>query len=171
MTGPAVVLVGPMGSGKTTVGRLVAQRAGCSFADTDALVEEEEGRSVSDIFVDEGEAYFRDVERRTVLAALGARDGVLSLGGGAVLDPDVRAALREVPVVFLDVGLADAARRVGLGQGRPLLLGNVRGRVKQLMDERRPIYLEVADHVVLTDGRTPEEVAAEVWQRLEESDD
>ncbi|MDX6326599.1 MAG: shikimate kinase, partial [Nocardioidaceae bacterium] len=121
-----------------------------------------EQRSVSDIFVDSGEAYFRAREHQAVLDALATHDGVLSLGGGAVLDPRTRAALGDHLVVFLAVGLADAAKRVGLGQGRPLLLGNVRSRMKLLLDERRPLYLEVADIVVETDGKDAEQVAAEV---------
>ncbi len=90
------------------------------------------------------------------------RDGVLSLGGGAILDPATRADLSEHVVVFLDVGLAEAAKRVGLGTSRPLLLGNVRGQLKKLMDNRRPLYHEVARHTVLTDGRTPADIADEV---------
>ncbi len=160
--GPRVVLVGPMGAGKTTVGRLLADGWGVALRDTDHDLEDAEGRSVSDIFVDSGEEYFRAREHETVLAALGSHDGVLALGGGAVLDPRTRAALEDHLVVFLRVGLADAAKRVGLGQGRPLLLGNVRSRIKTLLDERLPVYLEAADVVVATDGKDPEQVAAEV---------
>ena len=168
MTAPRVVLVGPMGAGKTTVGRLLADAWGVTLRDTDQDVESAEGRSVSDIFVDSGEAYFREREHAAVVAALGSHDGVLALGGGAVLDPRTREALLGHRVVFLRVGLSDAARRVGLGTGRPLLLGNVRSRIKSLLDERLPIYLEVAKTVVETDGRTAEDVAAEVRQFAEE---
>ncbi|WP_370287983.1 shikimate kinase [Nocardioides sp.] len=160
--GPRVVLVGPMGAGKTTVGRLVAEQLGVAFADTDVLVEEAAGRTVSDLFVEEGEAHFRRLERATVEAALAEHRGVLSLGGGAVLDPATQADLAPHLVVFLRVGLTDAVKRVGLGTGRPLLLGNVRARVKQLLDERAPVYEGVARVVVDTDDRTPAEVAAEV---------
>ncbi len=162
MSGPRVVLVGAMGAGKTTVGKVLASRWGVSLRDTDQDVEAVEGRSVSDLFVAEGEAYFRAREHEAVRAALADHHGVLALGGGAVLDPRTRAALRDHVVVFLRVGFADAVRRVGLGSGRPLLLGNVRSRVKALLEERLPVYLEVADHVVSTDDRTPEEVATEV---------
>ena len=161
-TGPRVVLVGAMGAGKTTVGRALAQAWQVGFRDTDEDVEATEGRSVSDIFVDSGEAYFREREHQAVLAALREHRGVLALGGGAVLDARTREALVTHRVVLLDVGLADAAKRVGLGSGRPLLLGNVRGRIKQLLEERRPVYLAVADQVVATDGRTVDEVVAEV---------
>jgi shikimate kinase len=165
-TKPRVVLVGSMGAGKSTVGALLAERWGVSLRDTDQDIEAAERRSVSDIFVDEGEEYFRAREHEAVLTALAEHDGVLALGGGAVLDPRTRASLAGHRVVFLQVGLADAVRRVGLGTGRPLLLGNVRSRVKTLLDERLPLYLEVAQHVVGTDGRTAEEVADEIGATL-----
>lgn len=161
-TRPRVVLVGPMGAGKTTVARLLASQWGLGVRDTDQVIEAAQGRPISDIFVDDGEAYFRALERAAVTEALGSHDGVLALGGGAVLDPDTRAALRGHRVVFLSVGLSDAVKRVGLGSARPLLLGNVRGQIKALLDERLPVYREVAGFVVETDGRTPTEVAADV---------
>ncbi len=167
VAGPRVVLVGPMGAGKSTVGALLAEAWSVPLRDTDADLEATEGRSVSDIFVDEGEDYFRAREHEAVLTALAEHRGVLSLGGGAVLNPRTREALAGHPVVFLRVGLSDAVRRVGLGTGRPLLLGNVRSRVKALLDERLPIYLSVADVVVDTDGRTPQEVANDVRRAVE----
>jgi shikimate kinase len=163
-----VVLVGPMGAGKTTVGRLVAESLGVGFLDTDEVVEREDGRSVSEIFVDEGEAHFRELERKAVADALGTHDGVLALGGGAVMDPTTRERLAGHRVVFLRVGLSDAARRVGLGVSRPLLLGNVRGRMKQLLDERAPVYEAVAAHVVDTDGLSAVEVAERVLALVED---
>jgi len=165
---PRVVLVGPMGAGKTTVGGALAEAWGVTLRDTDQDVEAAEGRPVSEIFVDEGEDYFRDREREAVLAALAEHDGVLALGGGAVLDARTREALAGHAVVFLRVGFADAVKRVDLGQGRPLLLGNVRSRVKQLLDERLPLYLEVAVVVVDTDGRTVDEVVAAVQDAVAE---
>ena len=165
---PRAVLVGPMGAGKTTVGRILAERWGVAMRDTDADVEASVGKTVQDVFVDEGEEAFRALEKQAVATALAEHDGVLSLGGGAVLDPDTRAALTGRPVVFLRVGLADASRRVGLGQGRPLLLGNVRSRIRTLLEERTPVYESVAALVVETDGRTPAEIAAEIAARLEE---
>ena len=147
-----------MGAGKTTVGRILAETWGVGFRDSDQDVEAAEGRSVSDIFVDSGEAEFRALERAAVAAALAEHDGVLALGGGAVLDESSRELLAGHRVVFLRVGLSDAAQRVGLGVSRPLLLGNVRGRVKQLIDERTPLYESVAVHVVETDGRSVDEV-------------
>lgn len=159
---PMVVLVGPMGAGKTTVARLLAESWGVSVRDTDEDVVAAAGRPISDIFVDDGEAAFRELERAAVAAALSSQDGVLALGGGAVLDPGTRELLAGHTVVFLKVGLGDAVKRVGLGSGRPLLLGNVRSRIKALLDERTPIYESVAAHSVETDGRTPAEVADEV---------
>ncbi len=163
---PQVVLVGPMGSGKSTVGALLAAAYGVEARDTDADVEAADGRSISDIFVESGEAHFRDLERAAVEQALAAHDGVLSLGGGAVLDESTRDLLAGHRVVFLKVGLAEAVKRVGLGVGRPLLLGNVRSRIKALLDERTPIYESVADVVVDTDDRTPQDVADEIQRVL-----
>ena len=159
---PRVVLVGPMGAGKTTVAGLLAEAWEVTVRDTDQDVEAAEGRTISDIFVDSGEAEFRRLEREAVAAALATHDGVLALGGGAVLDAGTRELLAGHDVVFLRVGLSDAVKRVGLGTSRPLLLGNVRGQIKALLDERTPIYESVASVVVDTDGRTPEDVAREI---------
>jgi shikimate kinase len=159
---PVVVLVGPMGAGKTTVAGLLADAWGTTMRDTDRDVVAAEGREISDIFVDSGEEAFRALERAAVTDALATHDGVLALGGGAVLDPATREELAGHPVVFLRVGLSDAVKRVGLGTARPLLLGNVRGRIKTLLDERTPVYESVATLIVDTDGRTPEDVAQEI---------
>ena len=164
---PRVVLVGPMGSGKSTVAAILAERWGVAVRDTDDDIVATEGREISEIFVDDGEEHFRALERAAVATALAEHDGVLALGGGAVLDPGTRDLLAGHPVVFLNVGLSDAVKRVGLGVGRPLLLGNVRSRVKALLDERLPIYQAVATVQVDTDGRTPEEVAGEVADTVE----
>lgn len=159
---PVVVLVGPPGSGKTTVGELVACRLGTDFRDTDADVEQRVGKSIGEIFVEGGEPAFRALERRAVRLALETHPGVLALGGGAVMDTATRALLKERFVVFLDVGLAVAIDRCGLNRSRPLLLGNMRAQLRALLDERRPYYEEVAAHVVDTSERTAEEVAEEV---------
>jgi shikimate kinase len=161
-----VVLVGPMGAGKTTVARLLADGWGVTARDTDADIEAAEGRTVSDIFLESGEAHFRALERDAVAAALASHDGVLALGGGAVLDPVTRERLAGHRVVFLRVGLSDAVKRVGLGTSRPLLLGNVRSRIKALLDERTPIYESVATISVDTDQRTPEDVAQSIREAL-----
>jgi len=164
--GPRVVLVGPMGAGKSTVGQLLAERWNMAFRDTDDDVEQAEGRTISDIFVDDGEERFRSLERAAVARAVADHSGVLAVGGGAVMAEETRALLAGQRVVFLRVGLSDAAARVGLGASRPLLLGNVRGTMKALLDERTPVYESVAGVVVDTDGRTPDEVADAVAEAL-----
>ena len=166
---PLVVLVGPMGSGKSTVGALLAASYGVAARDTDTDVEAHAGRSISDIFVESGEEHFRTLERAAVATALTEHDGVLSLGGGAVLDPATRDLLSGHRVVFLSVGLGEAVKRVGLGAGRPLLFGNMRAQVKKLLDERAPIYASVATLTVNTDETAPEDVAAQIRERLEQT--
>ena len=163
---PALVVVGPPGAGKTTVGGVLGQRLGLAFRDTDDDVEKTAGMTVADIFVEHGEAAFRELERAAVARAMADHDGVLAVGGGAILDPASRALLRERTVVFLDVGLAEAARRVGLARDRPLLIGNPRAQLLRLLEERRPWYEEVAVATVATDGRTPDEIADEVLARV-----
>ncbi|GAC1323707.1 MAG: shikimate kinase [Mycobacteriales bacterium] len=162
MSGPAIVLVGPPGAGKTTVGRLLADRLGTDFRDTDEDVEEQAGKPIADIFIDSGEAHFRALERAAVARALAEHRGVLALGGGAVLDAGTQELLRGQTVVLLDVGMADAARRVGLARDRPVLTLNPRAQLHRLLGERRPLYLQVATAVVGTDGREPADVAADV---------
>lgn len=159
---PRVVLVGPPGSGKSTAAGLVATRLGVTARDTDDDVQRAAGRSVSDIFLDQGEEVFRRLERESVAAAVAEHDGVLAVGGGAVLDATTRELLRGLVVVFLDVGIKDAASRIGLNRDRPLLLGNPRAQWISLMEGRRKLYDEVATARVGTDGRTPDEVADEV---------
>lgn len=168
VSAPRAVLVGAMGAGKTTVGRLLAERWRVPFRDTDADVEAAEGRSVSDIFVDSGEEHFRSLERAAVRRALAEHEGVLALGGGAVLDAGTRDLLAGHRVVFLRVGLSESVKRVGLGSARPLLLGNVRGQIKTLLDARSSIYESVAERTVDTDGRTPAEIALLVAEAFDE---
>ncbi|MEV7120962.1 shikimate kinase [Kitasatospora griseola] len=166
-TSPVVVLVGPPGSGKSTVGRVLAERLGLPFRDTDDDIERTAGKPIPEIFVDEGEPHFRQLEREAVEAAAAAHPGVLALGGGAVLAPSTRELLAPLPVVFLEVALADAVKRVGLDAPRPLLAVNPRARWRELMEARRPLYLEVATAVVDTQDRTPEQVADAVLEALE----
>ncbi|MDR8412518.1 shikimate kinase [Nonomuraea sp. 3-1Str] len=160
------VLIGPPGSGKTTLGRLLAERLGVAFRDTDADVEAVAGKSVADIFVEDGEERFRQLEHAAVRRALAEHDGVLSLGGGAVLNEETQALLAGHPVVYLQVGLADAVQRVGLASARPLLVLNPRSRLKKLMEERRPVYERLAVLTVVTDQRAPEELADEILKGL-----
>lgn len=159
---PVVVLVGPPGAGKTATARALAERLGTTSRDTDADVEASTGSSIGDLFVEHGEARFRELERSAVAAALREHEGVLAVGGGAVLDPGTRTALEGCTVVFLDVGIKDAASRIGLNRDRPLLLGNPRAQWIRLMEARRPVYEQLATVTVVTDGKSPEQVADEI---------
>jgi shikimate kinase len=159
---PVVVLVGPPGAGKSTVARAVSRRLGVTSRDTDDDIERTTGSSIADLFVERGEQHFRDLERAAVADALLEHDGVLAVGGGAVLDPGTREGLTVLPVVFLDVGIKDAARRIGFNRDRPLLIGNPRAQWIRLMAARRPAYEAVASVTMSTDGRTPDEVADEI---------
>lgn len=166
MSRPVCVLVGAPGSGKTTVGELLADLFGVEFRDTDADIVATAGKPVSDIFVDDGEDAFRGLERAAVARALDGFGGVLALGGGAVLADETRRRLAGHRVVYLSVELADAVSRVGLGVGRPLLAINPRATLRHLLDQRRPLYEEVATLTVSTDGRAPLEVAEEIFKAL-----
>jgi shikimate kinase len=141
---------------------------GVELCDTDQAIEAQQGRSISDIFLDEGESRFREFEQAEVASALASHTGVLSLGGGAVMDPATAAALAGHTVVFLDVGIADAAKRVGFNHARPLLLVNPRAQWTAMMDIRRPTYERLATFTVRSTGRTPQDIAAEIAQRLEQ---
>jgi shikimate kinase len=152
-----IVLVGAPGSGKSTVGAKLAERLGVTFRDADAIIVERTGKSIAEIFSDDGEAAFRALEEQ-ITAELVGLPGVLSLGGGAVLSAATRAALRGHRVVWLRVGLTQSVKRVGLDTARPLLLGNVRGRLLKLLNERAALYAEVATEVIDTDNTTPTEV-------------
>jgi shikimate kinase len=131
------------------------------------MIESEAGKTVAEIFVDEGEPAFRVMEREVIARALDAHEGVLALGGGAVLDASTRGRLADVPCVWLRVGVPEAAKRVGLNASRPLLLGNVRGTLMTLLDERTPLYEEVATWVVDTDGLAVDDVVAAVVSAVE----
>jgi shikimate kinase len=163
---PVLVLVGPPAAGKTTVGRMVADRLGVDFTDTDELVVAKAGKPVAEIFVDEGEQAFRALEAAAVADALAGTGGVLALGGGAVLSAATRRLLAGHPVVFLATGVPAAASRVGLNRDRPLLLGNPRQQLRALLDARLPLYREVATATVQTDELTLDEVADAVLATL-----
>ena len=167
---PAAVLIGPPGAGKTTVGGLLAARLGVGYTDTDASIEAVAGKPVSDIFVEDGEPAFRELEREAVAAALAddGPEGVVGLGGGAVLDPATQALLAGHRVVYLETGFTELAKRVGLDRPRPLLIGiNPRAQLKTLLDQRRPVYASLATVTVTTDEREPAEIAAEIAAVLE----
>ncbi len=166
-SGPVVVLCGPPGAGKTVVGEALATQLGLPFHDTDEGVRGRTGRSIADIFVEDGEVAFRDLERDEVARALVEHDGVLAVGGGAVMDPTTENRLRGYAVVFLDVDLAEAAKRIGFdATARPLLAVNPRATWRQLMARRRETYERVSTIRVDTTGRTPEQVAADIAAAL-----
>ena len=157
---PVLVLVGPPGSGKTTVGRVLAAALRVPFRDTDVDVETAEGRSIRVIFAEDGEPAFRAAEERAVRAALGTHDGVLALGGGAVLSPRTRELLTGHRVAFLNVGLAQGVSRTGGSTARPLLAGvHPHAMLRGLLEARAPLYRGVAAIEIGTDHRTPIEVA------------
>lgn len=164
---PRAVLIGPPGSGKTSVGRALARLWKVPRRDTDTDVERAAGKSISDIFLDDGEAQFRRLEREAVASAMAEHDGVLSLGGGAILAAETQELLRAYVahggrVVFLDVSLAAAAPRVGLNAARPLLVGNPRRQWADLMEARRPIYESLATATVNTDHIHADRIAREI---------
>ncbi|HEY7488231.1 MAG TPA: shikimate kinase [Streptosporangiaceae bacterium] len=167
MTQPRAVLIGPPGSGKTTIGTALAERLGVAFRDTDSDVEATAGKPVSEIFIDDGEPRFRDLERAAVRTALADHEGVVALGGGAILDPGTQELLAGHSVVYLQVGLSDAVKRVGLASARPLLVLNPRSRLRALMEERLPIYERLASVTVATDGREPADIVEEIVKALQ----
>jgi shikimate kinase len=166
-TGPLVVIVGAPASGKTTVGTAVAELLALPFRDTDADVEAVTGSTVADLFVDRGEEHFRALEEQAVALALAEHEGVLALGGGAVLSGTTRERLVTYgrgggTVVWLHVDLPSAARRAGLSRDRPLLAINPRAMLRTMLEARAPLYEEVATVTVPTAGREPGDVIADV---------
>lgn len=167
---PDLVLLGPPGAAVPEIAFAVAAAWGVAAVDTDAEVERAAGRPAGEVLVDDGEAAFRGLERSAALAAL-AGPGVVALGGGAVLDPAVAEAVRTlaaagVPVVFVDVSLADAVARLGFNQPRPLLPANPRAIWQAEMEARRPVYLDLATASVVVDGRSADQVAGAVLAGL-----
>ena len=168
---PRVILIGPMGSGKTTIGSLLAQRLGLNFRDTDHLIEEQEGKTVSQIFLDQGEDAFRAIEKRVLREELLTDGTVLSLGGGAPISIDAQSALRAISshIIFLDISLSTVAPRIGFNRDRPLLLNNPRGQWQTLMEARRPIYEAIADTIINVDDKSEEEIVTIVLSSLGEA--
>lgn len=157
---PRVILIGPMGSGKTTIGSLLAEKLGLNFRDTDHLIEEQEEKTVSQIFLDQGEDAFRVIEKRVLREELLTDGTVLSLGGGAPISIDAQSALRAIAshIIFLDISLSTVAPRIGFNRDRPLLLNNPRGQWQTLMEARRPIYEAIADATINVDDKSEEEI-------------
>ena len=164
-----VVLIGPPGAGKSSIGALLASLLGVGFTDTDDIVAAAAGKPVRDVFVEDGEPAFRELERGAVargLDAVKSEGGVLALGSGAVLDPAIRRMLAGQVVVYLEADFATVARRIGMDRPRVVIPGNPRGRLRAMLEERRPVYAELASVIIQTDGRAPEEVAADLAERL-----
>ena len=168
---PKVVLIGPPGFGKSSVGRALARITGLSHSDTDSLIEAKVKKKISEIFVEDGEAVFRAIEADVVAEALVEEVGVLSLGGGSVMQPDTQALLRDCGalIVFLEVGIGQAAPRIGFNQDRPMLLINPRQTWLKLMEERLPIYQSLANVTFSTDSKKAQEVAEQIAALLEVS--
>lgn len=158
-----IILIGPPGAGKSSIGKNLAKKLEQPFCDTDQLIEEQTGKSIAEIFIDSGEAQFREIEKAVVLQVLQDRTGVIALGGGSVLDEDVQAKLQRMSgVVFLDVSISNAAPRVGFNRDRPLLVGNPRQQWIALMEKRRPIYEKLAKITISTDNKKVNEVVSEL---------
>jgi len=157
-----IVLVGVPGAGKTTVGKLLAKELGLEFLDSDQVIETRTGKSVSDIFTQDGEPAFRQIEHDVIVDLLDSSNTVLALGGGSLGNDDTRAKVKGVTTVWLVTGLAQAVDRVGMNRNRPLLLGNVRGQLADLMSAREPLYKEVAKIAVDTSKLIPSEVVSEI---------
>ena len=168
---PRVILIGPMGSGKTTIGSLLAEKLGLSFRDTDHLIEEREEKPVSQIFLDQGEDAFRAIEKRVLRDELLTDGTVLSLGGGAPISIDAQSALRAISsyIIFLDISLSTVVPRIGFNGDRPLLLNNPRGQWQTLMEARRPIYEALADVTINVDDKSEEEIVTIALSSLEEA--
>jgi shikimate kinase len=165
---PRIILIGPPGAGKTSIGRALAKDLDVDFADTDTLIEEDQGKSVSLIFVEDGEPHFREVEARVCLAALQEVQGVLSLGGGSVLTPSIAEAIAasDSDVIFLDVSLAVAAPRIGFNRDRPLLLNNPRQQWQRLLDARRPVYESLATIRIEVENLSVNQIVKEILSKL-----
>ena len=168
---PRVILIGPMGSGKTTIGSLLAEKLGLVFRDTDHLIEEQEEKPVSQIFLDQGEDVFRAIEKKVLRDELLTDGTVLSLGGGAPISIDAQSALRAISsyIIFLDISLSTVVPRIGFNRDRPLLLNNPRGQWQTLMEARRPIYEALADVTINVDDKSEEEIVTIALSSLGEA--
>jgi len=165
---PRLILIGPMGSGKTTIGQLLATNLNLTFRDTDQVIESETGKTVSEIFLDQGEDKFRALEKAVLRKELLTDETILALGGGAPISIDAQSALRAIasPVIYFDISLASVAPRIGFNRDRPLLLHNPRGQWETLMQERRPIYESIADFVIDVNAKSEEAIVAEILEAV-----
>ena len=164
---PHIILIGPPGAGKTSVAKALSKRIGKRFVDTDALVEKKSGKKISEIFLEEGEPRFRELEREAVIEALSGDEEIVSLGGGAILDESIRKEIATSgQVIFLDVSISNAAPRVGFNRERPLLVGNPRAQWLSLMEKRRPLYEQLATIAISTDNKKPEDVVTEILEKV-----
>lgn len=164
---PPIILIGPPGAGKTSVGKALAKKLSLNFLDSDKVVEEKSGKSIPEIFITDGEPAFREMERAAVIDLIENQDGVIALGGGSVMDLEVSKRLLPMAhVVFLDVSISNAAPRVGFNRDRPLLLGNPRQQWIALMEKRRSTYEALAKARVSTDNKKPVEVVEEILKEL-----
>ncbi len=163
-----IVLIGPPGSGKSTVGAALAHKLNMKFVDTDLLIEQREGKEITDIFVVDGEPHFRALELETLITVLAMDNVIISLGGGAPVSEQAQQEIRssDSTVIFLDVSLATAAPRVGFNRDRPLLLGNPRAQWQSLSDKRRPIYEDLADLSVKVDDMSVEQIISDIELKL-----
>jgi len=152
---------------------MLAKTLGVAFTDTDSLIEDEEGTSIAQIFIDRGEPWFREVESRVVIREIANLSGVLSLGGGAPLSELAQDAIRKAKaeVIYLDISLAAAAPRVGFNRDRPLLLNNPRAAWQELMEKRRPIYLSLATKVIKVDELSQKEIVDQIVNDLRADED
>lgn len=153
-----------MGSGKTTIGKLIASKFNLPFRDTDHIIEQENCKSVSEIFLEEGEEKFRALEKSVLRKELLSDDTILALGGGAPISIDAQSALKAIasPVIYFDISLASVAPRIGFNRDRPLLLNNPRGQWELLMQERRPIYEAIADKVIDVNAKSESDIVDEI---------
>lgn len=165
---PRAIFIGPMGSGKSTIGKAVAGALGLPFRDTDSIIEEREEMPVSQIFIDKGEEYFRAVEKKVLRDELLNDGSILALGGGAPISIDAQSALKvsSAPVIYLDISLANVAPRIGFNRDRPLLLHNPRGQWQTLMEVRRPIYESIANVVIDVNGKSQKQIVEEALGAL-----
>ncbi len=164
---PPIILIGPPGAGKTSVGKALARKLSLNFLDSDKVVEEKSGKSIPEIFITDGEPAFRQMEKAVVIDLIENQDGVIALGGGSVMDLEVSKRLLPMAnVVFLDVSISNAAPRVGFNRDRPLLLGNPRQQWIALMEKRRSTYEALAKTRVSTDNKKPVEVVEEIVKEL-----